>query len=125
MLIMMLMTKTTLFLTNFKSFSRNTRHDAALIVLDHLHHESDGNINSLSFKDLEVLLRWKDIPVLKMGNMASRRILYQIYAGDRGDDDLGNPPCWMEADKAALEAWRNVPLEMGDTAYGRFEAQKK
>jgi hypothetical protein len=31
----------------------------------------------------------------------------------------------MEADEANLEARRNAPIEMGDTAYGRYEAQQK
>jgi hypothetical protein len=38
----------------------------------------DGNVESLSYKELEVLLRWRVVPVFKMlGNMASRRALYQ------------------------------------------------
>jgi hypothetical protein len=31
----------------------------------------------------------------------------------------------MEADKAELEALKNAPIKMGDTAYGRHEAQMK
>ena len=31
----------------------------------------------------------------------------------------------MEADEANLEELRNAPIEMGDTAYGRFEAGQK
>ncbi len=30
-------------------------------------------------KELEVLLRWKGVPVSKMGNMASKRALYQQF----------------------------------------------
>jgi len=41
------------------------------------------------------------------------------------DDDLGNSAQWMEADEANLEELRNAPIEMGDTAYGCFEAGQK
>ncbi len=40
---------------------------------------------------LEVLLRWKGVLPSKMGNMANKRTLYQQFAGDKGDDDLGDP----------------------------------
>jgi hypothetical protein len=103
----------------------HTRRNAALIILDRLDHESDGNMERLTNKELEVLLRWKGISETKMGNMASKRVLYQQFVGDRGEDDLGNPTRWMEADDDHLEALRIAPIEMGDTAYGRFEAQKK
>ena len=103
----------------------HTRHNAALIILDRLNHESDGNVARLTNKELEVLLRWKGVPVSKMGNMASKRALYQQFVGDRGEDDLGDPARWTEADDDHLEVLRIAPIEMGDTAYGRFEARKK
>ena len=64
-----------------------------------------------------MLLRWKGVPVSKMGNMASKRALYQQFVGDKGEG--------TEADNDHLEALRIAAIEMGDTAYGRFEAQKK
>ena len=67
------------------------RRDAALIVLDRLNHELDGNVEKLTNKDLKVLLWWKSVLPSKMGNMAKKRALYQQFAGDRGDDDLGDP----------------------------------
>jgi len=94
----------------------HARRDAALVVLDRLDHEFDGNVERLTNKDLEVLLRWKGVLPSKMGNMANQRALYQQFAGDRGDDDLGDPPRWTEADEANLEERRNTPVEMGDTA---------
>jgi len=97
----------------------------ALVVLNHLDHELDGNVERLTNKDLEVLLRWKGVLPSKMGNMVNQSALYQQFAGDRGDDDLGDPPRWTEADEANLEERRNAPIEMGDTAYGRFEAGQK
>jgi hypothetical protein len=60
-----------------------------------------------------------------MGNMASKRVLYQQFVGDRGEDDLGDPVRWTEGDNDHLEALKIAPIEMGDTAYGRFEARKK
>ena len=104
----------------------HTRPDADLIILNRLDHESDhGNVVRLTNKELEVLLRWKDVPVSKMGNMASRRAPYQQFVGNRGEDDLGDPARWTEAADNHLEAMKIAPIEMGDTAYGRFEAQKK
>ena len=94
-------------------------------MIDRLDHKLDSNIKRLTNKDLEVLLRWKGVLPSKMGNRANKRALYQQFAGDRGDDDLGDPAGWMEADEANLEELRNVPIEMGDTAYGRFEARQK
>ncbi len=63
-----------------------------------------------------MLLRWKGVPVSKMGNMASRRALYKQFAGDRGDNNLGDPAQWRETVEANFEARRNAPIEMGDTA---------
>ena len=31
----------------------------------------------------------------------------------------------MDADEAALDALKNIPIEMGNTPYGRYEAKKK
>jgi len=94
-------------------------------VLDSLDHELDGNVERLTNKDLEVLLWWKGVLPSKMGNMAIKRALLQQFAGDRGDYYLGDPARWTEADEANLEELRNAPIEMGDTAYGRFEAGQK
>ena len=60
-------------------------------MLNRLNHELNGNVERLTNKDLEVLLRWKGVLSSKMGNMAKKRALYQQFAGDRGDDNLGNP----------------------------------
>jgi hypothetical protein len=60
-----------------------------------------------------------------MGNMVSKRALYHQFVSDRGEDDLGDPARWTDVDDDHLEAPRIAPIEMGDTAYGRFEAQKK
>jgi hypothetical protein len=103
----------------------HARRNATLVVLDRLDHKLDGNVKRLTNKDLEVLLRWKGVLPSKTGNMANKRALYQQFAGDRGDNDLGKPARWMEADKANLEELRNAPIEMGDTTYGRFEAGQK
>jgi hypothetical protein len=69
----------------------HARRNAALVVLNRLDHELGGNAEKLTNKDLEVLLRWKGVLPSKMGNMANKRALYQQFAGDRGDDNLGNP----------------------------------
>jgi hypothetical protein len=70
----------------------HARCNAALVVHDRLDHELDGNMERLTNKDLEVLLWWKGVLPSKMGNMVNRRALYQQFAGNRGDDDLGDSP---------------------------------
>jgi hypothetical protein len=45
-----------------------------LIVLDCLEHELDGDVDRLSDGDLKTLLRWKGVPISKMGNMATKRL---------------------------------------------------
>jgi hypothetical protein len=76
---------------------------------------------------LEVLLRWKGVPVSKMGNVANRRVLYQqfTYRGEEDEDDASIPAPWTDADEAGLVALRNAPIEMADTLYGRFLATQK
>ena len=53
-----------------------TRREAALLILDHLENVLENAVTRLTGKDLEVLLRWKGVPVSKMGNVANRRVLY-------------------------------------------------
>ena len=83
----------------------------------------------LTGKELELLLRWRGVPVSKMGNVANRRVLYQQFAdgGEEEEDDAANIPApWTDADKARLVALRNATIEMADTSYGRFlEMQKR
>ena len=53
----------------------NVRHDAALIILDHLENHLNGNVDALSSKELKTLLKWKGIQVSKMGDKVARRAL--------------------------------------------------
>ena len=52
-------------------------------------------------------------------------MLYQQFAGDRGDDDLGGPARLTEANEEALITLRDAPIEIGDTMYEKYKAQKK
>ena len=56
---------------------------------DRLEHKLGNNIARLCNKELEVRLKWKGIAMSKMGNMANKQVLYQQFAVDRGDDNLG------------------------------------
>ena len=61
---------------------------------------------------------------MKMGNVANRQLLYQQLA--EGDlEEAIIPAPWTKIDKVELIALRDAPIEMYDTAYGRFEEQKK
>ena len=63
--------------------------------------------------------------VSMMGNVANRCILYQQFA-EGGAEEVGIIPApWTEIDEAELIALRDGPITIGDTAYGRFEEQKK
>ncbi len=100
------------------------RRKAALPIVDRLKNELENNVGQLKSKELEVLLRWKGVSVLTMGNIANRCILYQQFA-EGGAEEAGIPALWTEIDKAELVALRDAPIAMYDTAYGWFEEQKK
>ena len=55
----------------------HARRKAALPVLDRLENVLENAVTGLTGKELEVLLRWKGVPVSKVGNVANRRVLYQ------------------------------------------------
>ncbi len=105
----------------------HARREAMLPVLDHLENELENVIAQLTGKELEVLLRWKGVPVSKMGNVANRRVLYQQFAdgGEEEEDNASIPTPWTDADKAGLVALTNVPIKMADTSYGQFLAMQK
>ncbi len=105
----------------------HARREAALPILDRLENELENVVARLTGKELEVLLRWKGVPVSKMGNVANRRVLYQQFAdrGEEEEDDTSIPTPWMDADKAGLMALMNAPIEMADTSYGRFLVTQK
>ena len=61
----------------------------------------------------------------RMGNDANRRILYQQFAEGGAEEVCIVPALWTEIDEAELIALRDGPIAICDTAYGRFEEQKK
>jgi hypothetical protein len=103
------------------------RCEAALPVLNRLEKVLENAVTRLTGKELEVLLRWKGVPVSKMGNVANRRVLYQQFTdgGEEDEDDASIPAPWTDAGEAGLVALRNAPIEMADTSYGRFLATQK
>ena len=87
--------------------------------------ELKNDVGRLKSKELEVLLRWKGVPVSAMGNVVNRCILYQQFA-EGGVEEVGIVPApWMEIDEVNLIALRDGPIAICDTAYGCFEEQKK
>jgi hypothetical protein len=62
--------------------------------------------------------------VSTMGNVANRRILYQQFAEGVAEEVSVSAP-WTEIDEAELVALRDGPIAICNTAYRRFEEQKK
>ena len=58
-------------------------------MLDRLENVLENAVTRLTGKELEVLLRWKGVPVSKMGYVAIRRVLYQQCA-DGGEEEEDN-----------------------------------
>ena len=110
-----------------RRFEYCARREAALPVLDRLENVLEHAVTWLTGKELEVLIRWKGVPVSKMGNVASRRVLYQQFAdeGEEEEDNASIPAPWTDAYEAGLVALRNAPIEMANTSYGRFLATQK
>ena len=79
----------------------HARRAATLPVLDRLENELENVVALLTGKELEVLLHWKGVPVLKIGNVANRRVLYQQFAdgGEGEEDDTSIPAPWTDADE--------------------------
>ncbi len=79
----------------------HARREAALPILDRLENKLENVVARLTGKELEVLLRWKDVPVSKMGNVANRRVLYQQFTdgGEEEEDDTSIPAPWTDADE--------------------------
>ena len=98
------------------------RSNAALPIFDRLKNELKNDVGRLKRKELEVLLRWKGVPVSTMGNVVNRCILYQQFA-EGGSEEADIPALWTEIDEAELIALRDAPIAMCDTAYVRFEEQ--
>jgi hypothetical protein len=98
----------------------HVRCKAALPIINCLENELENNVWWLKSKELEVLLRWKGVPVLTMENVANRRILYQQFA-EGGAEERGIPAPWTEIDKAGLTALRDGPINICDTMHGQFE----
>jgi hypothetical protein len=102
----------------------HARQGAALPIVDRFNNELENNVARLTSKELEVLLRWKGVPLSRMGNVVNKRVLYQQFA-EQGAEEASIPAPWTEINQAELNALRNAPIELSDTAYGRFEEQKK
>jgi hypothetical protein len=100
------------------------RREAALPILERLVNELENNVRRLTNKGLETLLRWKSVPVSKMGNVVNKRNLYQQFA-EGGAEEVSIPALWRENNQIELNELRNVPIKMADTLYGRFLVQQK
>ncbi len=101
----------------------HTRQEVTLLIVSCFETELENNIVWLTSKELEVLLRWKGVPVSKMSNITNRQVLHQQFS-ERGTEEANIPAPWIEIDQEELDAHRNAPIKLGDTLYGQFEEQK-
>ena len=69
----------------------SARREAALPILDRLKNVLGNAATRLTGKELEVHLRWKGVPVSKMGNVANRRTMFQQFA-DGGEEGRRTMP---------------------------------
>jgi hypothetical protein len=95
---------------------------AALPILERLVNELEKDVGQLTSKELETLLRWKGVPMPKMGNIMNRCILYQQFA-EGGAEEVSIPALWMENNQIDLNALMNALIKMADTLYGCFLVQ--
>ena len=73
----------------------HVRREAALPIANRLQNDLGDDIGRFKSKELEVLLRWKGVPVSTMGNIAYRRILYQKFA-EGVAEEVSVPTPWTE-----------------------------
>jgi hypothetical protein len=92
------------------------RRKAPLPILEHLVSDLEYNVRWQTSKELARLLRWKGVPVSKMGNVANRHILCQQFA-EGGMEEVSIPVSWMEKDQIELNVLRNAPIKMANTSY--------
>ena len=102
----------------------HARHKAALPIVDLLKNELENNVGWLKSKELEVLLRWKGVPVSTMGNVTNRHILYQQFA-EGGAEEAGIRTLWTEINEAELIALRDAPIAMCDTVTGGLRNRRR
>ena len=74
---------------------------AALPILNRLENELENNVGRLTSKELEALLWWKGVSVSKMGNVASRHILYQKFV-EGGLEEVSILPCGWRTTRRSL-----------------------
>jgi hypothetical protein len=113
---------------NKRQLGDHARHKEVLPILNCCKHELDGNVDKLKGRELMVLFKWKGVPTLKMGNMVAKKVLYKkiVEEGGRGEkDEESITSWWTDANEAALDTIKNVPIKIGNTPYRRFTAQKK
>jgi hypothetical protein len=102
----------------------HARQEATLPIVDRLKNVLENNVAQVTSKELEMLLRWKGVPVSKMGNNANRRLIYQQFA-EGGAEEASIPAPWTEIYQAEQDVLRNSPIKLSNTAYRWFEEQNK
>ena len=80
-----------------------------LPILNCLEHELNSNVGRLKEKELKVLLKWKGVPTLKMGNMAAKKVLYKKSGGEKDEESITDRR--TDANEAALDTIKNAPIK--------------
>ena len=83
----------------------------ALPVLDPLENKLNGNVDVMSSTELGKLLRWKGIPLSKMGKHSERKVLCKKTVDEGGGDDEDGLAhiTWTDADEEESMLLRMIP----------------
>jgi hypothetical protein len=102
----------------------HVRRKATLPNVDRIKTELENNVGQLKSKELEVLLRWKGMPVSKIENIAARCILHQQFA-EGGAEEVGIPASWTEINEAELILLRDAPIAICNSAYSGLRRKEE
>ena len=94
------------------------RKKAAVLVL-----RQGKFIDDLSDTELGILLLFHGVPVGKMGNKPDKKAKWQAIINN--EEKIPSMPLWTDQDEAKLQSLKDKPIELGDTAFGRFVDNRK
>jgi len=80
-------------------------------------------IDDLSNDELEAVLLYHGVQKSKMGRQSERKEKWRKILEEEGK--LPFRPRWTDEDETKPQAYKDKPIEMGDTSYGRYVENMK